>query len=108
MTTSTLSVYKGEALEDITILTQDSLSAGVDVSWADSTNSKIEIKDKKAGTVLQTLTGTDLLTFTTTTITCKGDKFYILSNGHYFAKVIAKNGAGRTKILSFYVDVRDV
>src|SRR3990172_11575783 len=108
MTTSTLEVYKGEALENITILTKDSLSANVDVSWATTANSIIEVKDKPGGTILTTLSTTDIVSLGTSSAVVKGDKFYALSNGDYFVKFTAKDGTGRTKVLTFYLSVKDV
>lgn len=109
---NTLEVFKGEAQESITITNIDSVGAAVDLSWATFANANetiIEVKDKPGGTILTTLSITDIVSMGTTTSVVKGDKFYALDNGSgYFCKMTARNSSGRVKILTFYLEVADV
>ena len=108
MTTSTLQVYKGEASENITILTKDVLGQDVDLSFAATSVTTIEVKDKPGGTIKTTLTGADIVSLGTTQTIVAGTKFYALDNGDYFVKFSAKDVPGRIKILEFHLVVRDV
>src|SRR3989304_6242166 len=109
---NTLEVFKGEAQESITITNIDSLGAAVDLSWAtfaSSSESIVEVKDKPGGTILTTLSTTDITSMTTTTMVIKGDKLYALPAGDsYFVKITARNTGGRVKVLSFYLEVFNV
>lgn len=95
MVKTVLTYYKGRDKENITVtnLIDDGKYSAYDASWADTTNTTIVISDESdIDTALVTVSGSNVVSVSATTIVFKSTALSSLARGLYVAKVIPGDG----------------
>ena len=95
MVNTTLTYYKGADRENITItnLKDDDIFSAYDASWADTTNTTVEIVDESdLDTVVTTVSGADVVSVDTTTLVITSSSLSAINRGKYIARIKLGDG----------------